>query len=92
MQRIPEENRALVFLHTYETSDGEPYNEERLFARVPAVGEHVATSVESDFYRVFLVVHAPFEDSQFDAEVYAVREGDHSRVVIENLRMFGQLG
>lgn len=91
MQRIPEENRALVFLHTYETPDAystEPTNEERLFARIPAVGEYVATSVESDWYRVYLVVHTPFEDSQFDAEVYAVREREHSRVVIDDLRMF----
>ena len=94
MLRIPEETRALVFLHTYETPDAptEPTNERRLFARIPAVGEYVATSVESDLYRVYLVIHTPFEDSDFDAEVYAVRERGVSAAVIEDRRMFARRG
>lgn len=93
MRRITKESSALVFLHTYETSDGDvregnPRNEERLFARVPVVGEYVATSVEGAWYKVFLVVHTPFEESDFDAEVYAVKERDVATVVLEDRGMF----
>jgi len=45
------------------------------FARIPTIGEHIAlTSHDPRFFKVVLVVHTPFEDSECDAEVYAIAE------------------
>ena len=53
-------------------------NSGREFLRLPVVGEYVATSSSSSWYRVELVVHCPFE-AEYVAEVYAV-EVDHMEV------------
>jgi hypothetical protein len=46
-----------------------------------SVGEYLATATTSDWYKVELVVHCPFE-AEFAAEVYAVRV-DHMEVMKE---------
>lgn len=88
LRRISGESSALVFLHAYDTPEGHHTNEELSFARIPLVGEYVALSPESEWYRVYLVLHTPFEDSQFDAEVYAVKDRDYRDVLQEDRRMF----
>jgi hypothetical protein len=60
---------AKVYLHHKENDEGDWINEERQFTRVPCVGEHVALASNSLYYRVFAVVHCPFE-ADFEAEVY----------------------
>ncbi len=60
-----------VFLHVRSASDYRGQNMPRDFARIPIVGEYVATAIDSPWYRVLLVVHAPFP-SEYEAEVYAV--------------------
>jgi hypothetical protein len=49
------------------------------FVRLPIVGEYVATSSDSPWYRVELVVHCPF-GAVYVAEVYVV-EVDHAEVM-----------
>ncbi len=63
-----------VFLHYKEQPDvsSEWTNEERTFARLPCVGEYVALNEDGPWYRVYLVVHCPF-DAGIDAEVFTVR-------------------
>lgn len=70
---------ARVFLHTRPVDDYRGENTPRDFARSPVVGEYVATASDSAWYRVCLVVHAPFA-SEYEAEVYAV-EVDHNVVL-----------
>ena len=67
-----------VFLHTRSPQKRDWTNEMRDFARVPIIGEYLATSSSGPWYLVELVVHCPF-DCEPDAEVYAV-EVDHSEV------------
>lgn len=57
-----------VFLHHKDDKD-QWVNEERHFARLPCVGEYVALHTTSPLYRVYAVVHCPF-DAGFEAEVY----------------------
>jgi hypothetical protein len=63
-----------VFLHTRNprTPHEQWRNEQRRFARIPMVGEHVALSMHSPIFKVVNVVHCPFK-CQFDAEVYALQ-------------------
>ena len=63
---------ARVFLHTRPAGDPRGEDTPRDFARIPVVGEYVATAADGPWYRVHLVVHAPFSD-RYAAEVYAVR-------------------
>ena len=73
-----------VFLHTRSPQQRNWLNEERQFARIPCVGEYVATSTgDRSWFRVELVVHTPFP-CDFDAEVYAVAE-DHLDVLNKTL-------
>ncbi len=72
-----------VFFHTRTPQQRDWLNEERDFARIPTVGEYVATSSGSSWFRVELVVHTPFP-CDFDAEVYAVA-ADHLAVLKETL-------
>ena len=69
-----------VFVHT-QTAPGKSdwINQDRHFLRLPAVGEYIALSAESPWYRVDLVVHCPFE-ADYAAEVYAT-EVDHIEVL-----------
>ncbi len=62
-----------VFVHTKETATSEYENEGRSFSRVPVVGEYLALRSDSPWYKVFLVVHCPFQDAEYQAEVFAVR-------------------
>lgn len=64
-----------VFLHTRSTDSPEWRNEPKDFARIPSIGEYVATSSDGPWYRVALVLHLPFA-CDFDAEVYC-EEVDH---------------
>jgi hypothetical protein len=73
------EAMARVFLHTRPMEDYRGENTPRDFARIPAVGEYVATAVAGPWYRVRLVVHAPFS-AEYEAEIYAV-EVDHNAVL-----------
>lgn len=66
-----------VFLHTRASQERDWLNDSRDFARIPVVGEFVATSSSSPWYQVELVVHCPFE-CEFDAEVYAVEVDRHT--------------
>jgi hypothetical protein len=68
-----------VFLHTRSRKQRDWLNEKYEFARIPMVGEYVATSSRSEWFQVELVVHTPFP-CEFDAEVYAV-EADHREVL-----------
>ena len=61
-----------VFFHYKTLESPEWQNEERLFTRVPVVGEYVALSWSAEFHRVYAIIHCPFEGSHFDAEVYSV--------------------
>jgi|HigsolmetaAR206D_1030411.scaffolds.fasta_scaffold35265_2 hypothetical protein len=60
-----------VFLHTRSPQQRDWVNEGRDFARIPSVGEYVATSGDGPWFQVELVVHTPFP-CDFHAEVYAV--------------------
>lgn len=61
-----------VFFHTRRPQErGWSNNEKRDLARIPIVGEYVATAIYSPWFCVQLVVHTHF-DGEFDAEVYAV--------------------
>jgi hypothetical protein len=68
-----------VFLHHKE--DGQWVNEERNFARLPCVGEYVALDTSSLYYRVYLVVHCPFE-TEYEAEVYLMTGVSQADVVV----------
>lgn len=62
-----------VFLHTRSPGQRDWTNETYNFARVPVKGEYVAVkSPDDEWYLVELVVHTPFTNAEFDAEVYAV--------------------
>ena len=87
-----------VFLHTRKPGT-EWTDEPRDFSRVPAVGEHVATS-ENDpdglWYQVTIVVHTPFSGG-FDAEVFAEavhRQDVHARATAaaQTTQQAGQYG
>lgn len=68
---------AKVFLHTRDQDETTTMNEERIFARVPAIGEHLSASSKPPWYRVTGVVHHPSEETDFDADVYAVQVDYH---------------
>jgi hypothetical protein len=68
-----------VFLHTRSQQQRDWLNEPREFARIPDVGEYIAVSSDSPWFKVELVLHTPFE-CEFDAEVYAVAH-DHLDVL-----------
>ncbi len=70
-----------VFLHTRTHGQSDWTNENRDFARIPFIGEHLTLSSTSEWYQVQLVVHLPF-DGDLDAEVYAVQV-DHMAVMNE---------
>jgi hypothetical protein len=61
-----------VFLHTHDKGEANWVNVPKEFAILPSVGEYIATSTDSDWYRVELVVHTPFS-CEYDAEVFAVK-------------------
>ena len=65
-----------VFLHTRDQGEFNWNNEHREFARIPVEGEYLTLHVTSEWYKVQLVVHTPFE-CQCNAEVYAVKV-DHN--------------
>ncbi|MEG4021260.1 hypothetical protein [Microcoleus sp. S13C4] len=61
-----------VFFYTKSPQERSWSNhEKREFARIPIVGEYVATAINRPWFCVQLVVHTPF-DCEFDPEVYAV--------------------
>jgi hypothetical protein len=74
-----------VFLQTRSEGSFEWNKEFREFVQIPFVGEYLALSTESAWYKVELVVHTPFP-CDYDAEVYAV-EVDYSEITKE---AFGQ--
>jgi hypothetical protein len=61
-----------VFFHTRSAGQRDWFNEPRTFAKIPSVGDYVATASDGPWHRVELVVHTPFP-CDFDAEVYAVK-------------------
>lgn len=62
-----------VFVHTQtESGKGNWVNQSLEFLRLPIVGEYIALSMESQWYRVDLVVHCPF-DCEYVAELYATK-------------------
>lgn len=72
---------ANVFLHTRPNSTGFDWtNDFREFARIPVVGEYLATDVTSRWYEVRLVVHTPFK-ADCEAEVYADEVPDYLAVM-----------
>jgi hypothetical protein len=71
-----------VFLHYKKDDKGEWINEERHFARLPCVGEYVALSTSSLLYRVYAVVHCPFE-AEFEAEVFLHKPDSMTNVIIQ---------
>jgi hypothetical protein len=64
------EEMIKVFLHHKEGSEEEWVNEDCEFTRIPCIGEYVALSSKSLWYRVYAVVHCPFEEAEIVAEVY----------------------
>jgi len=69
-----------VFFHTRSPQErGWSNNEKRELARIPILGEYVATAIDSPWFCVQRVVHTHF-DCEFDAEVYAVA-ADHNEVL-----------
>ena len=66
-----DQGKCKVFLHTRHHGKSSWTNETYDFARLPTVGEYLATAETSDWYKVQLVVHCPFP-CDCDAEVYAV--------------------
>ena len=67
-----------VFLHTRSQGQKDWKNTSKEFLRLPIIGEYIATSVSSSWYKVELVVHCPFK-TDYSAEIYAV-EVDHNEV------------
>jgi len=65
-----------VFVHTLEQTGAGWKNEGRDFLRLPIAGEYIALESTGEWYRVTTVLHAPFP-SEYDAEVYAVRDDHH---------------
>ena len=69
-----------VFVHTQSAKGKADWvNQERVFLRVPIVGEFFALDSSSPWFRVDLVVHCPFK-AQYAAEVYATQV-NHSEVL-----------
>lgn len=65
-----------VSLHVEQSGKIKWHTTTEQFARVPAVGEYVAKTVDrvQEWYEVAIVVHIPeAEQGEFDAEVYARR-------------------
>lgn len=75
-----------VFLHTRNIGEFNWINELREFARIPVEGEYLTLSSTSDWYKIQLVVHTPFE-CDCHAEVYAVKV-DHDVVMKEALNKY----
>jgi hypothetical protein len=69
---MKDEGKCKVFLHTRDHGQNNWTNNSYNFARIPVVGEHLTTGIESDWYEVQLVVHTPYP-CDCDAEVYAVK-------------------
>ncbi|HDK7194954.1 TPA: hypothetical protein PTV74_003262 [Clostridium botulinum] len=71
---------ANVFLHIKNHEDVEWNNNEfKEFERIPMLNEYIVPNEGSEWYKVKLVVHCPFECS-CDAEVYATKV-DHNEVM-----------
>jgi len=68
-----------VFLHTRDPKESECVNQFLEFARIPVIGEHVAISSDSPWFKVVVVVHTPFP-CDCEAEVYAVKV-EHLEVI-----------
>lgn len=75
-----------VYLHTRDAENFDWNNENREFARIPVEGECLALSSSSDWYKVQLVVHTPF-NCPYYAEVYAVKV-DRNIVMTESWEKF----
>ena len=76
----PKVAASVVFVHTRPAGSIAWTNERYEFRRVPVVDEFVVlrgTDTET-WYRVELVAHTPFADSDFDAEIYCVAEDHHA--------------
>jgi hypothetical protein len=71
---------ARISLHTRNLGETTTMNQEREFARVPAVGEHLSVSANPPWYRVTGVMHYPSEDGGIDGEVFAI-EVDHHQTL-----------
>jgi hypothetical protein len=70
-----------VFLHLKRKGRASwDENTGREFLRLPCVGEYVAPGPTAPWYRVGVVVHAPFAEADYAAEVYA-EEADHLEVL-----------
>jgi hypothetical protein len=70
---VDKTNKATVFVHicTLGTMNN-PQATKHDFARVPTVGEYFGLKTFGPWYRVTGVVHTPFEDAEWEAEIYAV--------------------
>lgn len=89
MQQSATEPTVSIFLHTYETPDALPRNEERRFGRIPCVGEYVILNENSGLYQVVLVEHYAFPDDDAAdniAEVWAVYAGTTADVREREIR------
>ena len=62
---------AIVFVHVREKVSDMWKSHKMEFSRIPCIGEHLVLGATSDWYQVQVVVHCPFEDTEFDAEIYA---------------------
>ncbi|WP_406945747.1 hypothetical protein ACJA3J_05725 [Halobacillus sp. SY10] len=63
---------AKVFLHIHDEGESNWENLYYDFGRVPTESEFLATSNDSEWYKVELVVHTPFS-AELEAEVFAVK-------------------
>jgi hypothetical protein len=61
-----------VMLHTWNPGKWDWHIEFREFGQIPHVGEYVTLHSTSEWYKVELVVHTPFEGADCMAEAYAV--------------------
>lgn len=62
-----------IYVHTRHPEKSECDNEFFEFARIPVVGEYLKTSTHSSWFQAVIVLHTPFLDRKYDAEIYAVR-------------------
>jgi hypothetical protein len=60
-----------IFLHTRSPHQRDWLNEKHEFACIPAVGEYVAISSDSPWFKIEVVIYTLFP-CEFDDEVYAV--------------------
>lgn len=69
-----------VFVHYKDERNSNWQNIGRYFSRVPTVGEYFALSDTGPWYRVEIVVHCPFDDAEFEAEIFGIKV-DHLQVL-----------